>query len=271
MPEPAAGQSWPEPGYRQSGYRQQAPGYGPARAPRHRASPPRAAGPLESWQLILTPGAKRLVGLILALGLLTVAGASVSAGASVNAAIQRNRAISSLSTAIASHDDAVAREQKDAGQVNRARSQLRAAYAKLSSALTANGNIGCDTISCFDATNRADGRATAAFGRAVRAIAFPAGAAAAANKLVRAVTADKAAWMYLSRAVSFTDGVNRAARAESAGKKVDQHYSALVTLLRHEVTELKRLVTALDLEAAALTRRAAALNVPVTVPISRPS
>ena len=262
------------PGYGQSGYGQpaygeQAPGYGPPRAPRHRAWPARDSERPAGWQLILAPGAKRLVGLILVLGLLTVVGAGVSAGAAINSAIQRDREINQLNAAIAAHNNAVASAQQDTAQVGAATTRLKAAHAKLGSALNDDGTSACATITCFDASNVADAHATAAFGRAVRAISLPAGATAAANKLVTTVTADEAAWMYMSRAVSFTDGVNRATRAESAGKQVDQSYSALVTLLTQEATELKRKAAALDQDAATLYRRAAALNVPVTVFTSR--
>jgi hypothetical protein len=69
-------------------------------------------------------GAKRLVGLILALGLLTVAGEGAWVGATINAARQRDREISQLHTAVAQlnavvarHNAVVAREQQAASQV----------------------------------------------------------------------------------------------------------------------------------------------------------
>lgn len=254
-----------QPGYGPAGYRETAPGYGSSRAPGHDASAHAARGRPAGWQLILAPGAKRLLGLMLALGLLTVAGAGVSAGVAINSVIQRDRAISKLNAAIASHNNAVAQMQKDAAQVSRAAAQLRAANAKLDSALNAHDFNSCATLSCFGEFNVANANANAAFARALRAIAFPEGAAAGANRLIRAVTADKKAWMYMSHAVSFTDVVNRSARGQSAGKKVDQAYSALAKLLKREATELNQKAAALDQEAAALDRRAAALNAPAKV------
>lgn len=254
-----------QPGYGPAGYREPAPGDGSSRAPGHDASAHTAPGRPAGWQLILAPGAKRLLGLILALGLLTVVGAGVSAGVAINSVIQRDRAISKLNAAIASHNNAVAQVRKDADQVTGAAARLKAANAKLDSALNAHDFNSCATLSCFGELNMANANANAAFARALRAIAFPGGAAADANRLIKAVTADKKAWTYMSHAVSFTDVVNRSARGQSAGKKVDQAYSALDKLLKRESTELNQKAAALDQEAAALDRRAAALNAPAKV------
>ena len=72
----------------------------------------------------------------------------------------------------------------------------------------------------------------------------------------------------MSQAVSLTDGVNRATRAEKYGKQFDDAYSALVKALKQEGAALNQQSAALDEEAAALGRRGAELNTPVSVQIS---
>jgi phosphohistidine swiveling domain-containing protein len=75
----------------------------------------------------------------------------------------------------------------------------------------------------------------------------------------------------MSQAVSLTDGVNRATRAEKAGKQFDEAFAALIKSLNQEVTGLKRKAAALNQEAAVLTRRAAVLNAPVKVLTTNPA
>lgn len=248
-----------------AGYLFPPPARGSQRIPGYPAAAYEASGQAASRELVLSAAAKRLVGLILALGVLTVAGAGVAAAAGINSAIQRDRAISRLNAAIVWHNTAVAEVQRDADQVDRATAQLKAANARLGSALDSDGVDACTTIGCFDASNVADAQANVAFGRALRAISFPAGAAAAAHRLVTAVAADERAWMYMSRSVSFTEGVDRSARAVSAGKKVAVAYSALTKMLQLEAAELDQKAAALDREAVGLDSQAAVLNVPARI------
>lgn len=220
-----------------------------------------------SWQLVLSPGARRLVGLILALGLLTVAGGGISAGVVLNSIRQRDMEISQLNAAIARHNSAVGQEQLDAAQVKSAVTTVTAAHEKLDSQLNTvvDGTNSCTTVSCFDTAAVSAAKITGAFGRGVRAVPFPAAAASAAKKLVAETTADKRTWMDMSRAVSFTDYEDRATRAEKAGQRFDSDYSALLKSLNQRTTALNQQAAALDEQASALVRRGAALNVPVRV------
>ena len=68
-----------------------------------------AYGAVGSWRLALSPGARRLVGLILVLGVLTAAGEGAWAGATISAARQRDREISQLNLAVARLNPVVAR------------------------------------------------------------------------------------------------------------------------------------------------------------------
>jgi hypothetical protein len=209
-----------------------------------------------------------LVGLIIVLGVLTVAGAGASAGAAINSTIQRDRAINQLNAAITRHNGAVATEQQAAGQVRNAISQVTAANSKLNSKVNSvidQSDASCATVGCFNSADATAATDVGAFGRALRAVSFPAGTAAAANKLAAAATADSQAWEYMSQAVSLTDGVNRATRAEKAGKRFDDAFAGLIKALNQEVAAQKQRAAALNTEAAALSHRAAVLNVPVKV------
>jgi hypothetical protein len=94
-------------------------GYGTPWLPGHPAPAAGAPEQAASWQLALSSGAKRLVGLILVLGLLTAAGEGAWVGATIDAARQRDREISQLNAAVprfnavvARHNAAVARDSK---------------------------------------------------------------------------------------------------------------------------------------------------------------
>jgi uncharacterized protein DUF4389 len=263
---PTPGYGPPSPGYGPPPiYREPAAGYGTPQAPGYPA--PSTVGESASWQLVLSPGAKRLLGLILALGLLTVVGGGISAGVVINSIRQRDMEINQLNAAIAQHNSAVDQEQLDAAQVKSAVTTVTAAHEKLDSQLNTvvNGTNSCTTVSCFDTAAVSAANVTGAFGRSVRAVPFPAAAASAAKKLLAEATANKRAWMDMSRAVSFTDYEDRATHAEKVGKRFDSDYSALLKSLNQRTAALNRQAATLDEQGAALVRRGAALNVPVKV------
>ncbi|HEY3883407.1 MAG TPA: DUF4389 domain-containing protein [Trebonia sp.] len=70
----------------------------------------RVYGQDAGWELVLSPGAKRLIGLLLALGVLTAAGAGALTGASIAAARQRDREITARDAGVAHVNAAVARQ-----------------------------------------------------------------------------------------------------------------------------------------------------------------
>ena len=264
--EPVAGYGPPSSGYGPPpGYREPVLSYGTPWAPGYPA--PSTLDESASWQLILSPGAKRLVGLILALGLLTVVGGGIAGGVAINSIRQRDMEINQLNAAIAQHNSAVDQEQLDAAQVKSAVTTVTAAHEKLDSQLNTvvNGTNSCTTVSCFDTAAVSAANITGAFGRGVRAVPFPAAVASAAKKLVAEATANKRAWMDMSRAVSFTDYEDRATRAEKVGKRFDSDYSAVLNSLDQRTAALNQQAATLDEQGAALVRRGAALNVPVKV------
>src|SRR6185437_14091974 len=99
----------------------EATSYPPVASARQQDGMGGAPGEGASWQLALSSGAKRLVGLMLVLGLLIAAGVGAWTGATINAARQRDREISQLKTdvarfnaVVARHNAAVIREQQAA-------------------------------------------------------------------------------------------------------------------------------------------------------------
>ncbi len=267
------------PGYGAAGYG--AAGYGAPWPPGHPAPAADASGQAVSWQLALSSGAKRLVGLILVLGLLTAAGAGAWAGATINAVRQRDREISQLNAAVprfnaavARHNAAVAREQQAASQVGKATQVLSSAHDTLVNALNSPSadSSNCSTVNCFNVTSVPDVNAFAAFGRTLRATPVPPGSAAIAKRLIAETAGSEQDYQGITQAASFTSIENLATAAENVGGRFDNDYSALMTSLDNEDTALGKeaatlnnAATTLNHEAAVLKRRAAALNVTVSV------
>jgi hypothetical protein len=233
------------------------------------------------WRLALSPGVRRLVGLILVLGLLSVAGEGAWAGATISAARERAREISQLNLAVARfnpvvarHNAAVASEQQADSQVTKASQVLTDAHDALLATLNspaANSN-NCATVSCFNVTSLPDVKGFAAFERAMRGATIPAGSAAIAKRLVKEAAGSEQDYLEITVATSFTSIENEATAAEKVGGQFDNDYDALLASLGNEVTTLGNEVTALDnaaatlnKEGAALSRQAAALNVTVKV------
>lgn len=267
------------PGYRTPGYG--APGYGTPWLPGRPAPETGASGQAASWQLAVSPGAKRLVGLILVLGLLTAAGEGAWAGATISAAMQRAREISQLNTAVtqfnavvARHNAAVTQEQQALGQVGNDKDVMSGAHKTFVHALNSPSadSSNCTTVNCFNVTAKPVADAFAKFGRTLRATPIPPGSAAIAKRLATDTAGNEQNWMKSTQAASFTSIVNIAAAGEKVGGRFDDDYSALMTSLDNEFSTLNdqaktlnNAATTLNHEAAALHRRAAALNVTVNV------
>jgi uncharacterized protein DUF4389 len=271
---PYPGYGAPDPGYSAPGYGAPDRGYGipgygpPGYDPRGYGPPVRTSGRPASWELVLSSGAKRLVGLFIALGLLTFAAEGTAVGAVIVSVRQHDIAVNQLNAAVARHNNAVAQEQETADQVSDALSQLTAANVTLNSKVNTavhDSDASCLTVSCFDSSDATVAGYNATFGRSLRAISFPAGVSAAAKRLITATAANKKAWTNMSQAVSLEDGVNRATRAEKFGKRFDNALTALVKALNQEGATLNRDAAVLNQEAAALDRRGAELNTPVSV------
>lgn len=236
------------------------------------------------WRLVLSPGARRLVGLILVLGLLTAAGEGAWAGATISAIRQRDREISQLNLAVARfnpvvarHNAAVASEQQLVSQVMKTTHVLTDAHDALVNALNspASNSDNCATVSCFNATSLPDVNGFAAFARALSGAAIPPGSAAIAKRLAKETAGSEQDYREMTVATSFTSIENEATAAETVGGQFDDDYAALLTSLGNEVTSnevmaLNNAATALNQEGAALRRQAAALNVTVTVPTAKP-
>jgi hypothetical protein len=258
-----------------------ASGYGTPWLPGHPAPAAGAQGQVASWQLALSSGAKRLVGLFLVLGLLTAAGEGAWVGATIEAARQRDMEISQLNAAVprfnavvARHNAAVAREQQAASQVENDTEALGSAHGTLVDALNSPSadSSNCSTVDCFNVTSVPDVDAFAAFGRTLRATPVPPGSAAIAKRLIAETAGSEQDYREITQAASFTSIENIATAAEKVGGRFDNDYSALMTSLGNEATVLSNeaatldnAATTLNHEAAVLKRRAAALNVTVSV------
>jgi hypothetical protein len=255
--------------------------YGTPWLPGQQAPEDGTSGQDASWQLALSPGAKRLVGLILALGLLTAAGEGAWIGATINAARVRDREITQLNTAVAQfngvvvrHNAAVAQEQQAAGQLDNDTQRVSGAHETFALALNApnTDDTNCSTVSCFNVTALPVAQAFAAFGRALRAVPLPSGSTAIANRLSTDTAGNEQDWTEITQADSFTSVENIATAAEKVGGQFDNDYAALMTSLSNaastfsnESATLNNAATTLNHEGAILNQRATALNVPVGV------
>lgn len=258
------------PDYRMPGYETPPPpGYETPPPPGYGAPTAAAPGQDAGWRLVLTPGARRFVGLILVLGLLTVAGEGAAVGTVINSAVQRHREINQLNTEVAQHnaavarlDAAIAREQQASDQVNSALTGVGDAHDSLLSALNGPGadSTNCTTVACFNATAVPVANGFAAFGRTLRAIAIPAGSAAAAKRLSTDTAENLRDWKEITQATSFTSIESIATAAETVGGHYDDDYAALLKSLGQVESTLENRAATLDSQAAALNGQAAALN-----------
>jgi hypothetical protein len=203
--------------------------------------------------------------LILVVGFLTLAGEGAAAGAVTAAAVHRQNEIHQLDAAVARHNGAVAREQQAAAQVTRAGDEVTSENGTLSDLLNsyADKANACVTLTCFDADTQTAADDFEKFGRVLRAVAVPAGAAAIAkNKLMADVDTNEKDLRFVAEAVSYTEFLDRSTPAENAANGFDKDYSALVKSLNQEVTALSRQAATLNREASQLNDRAMTLGVP---------
>jgi hypothetical protein len=258
-----------------------APGYGAAPAPGYGAAAAVALGQDASWQLVLLPGARRVVRLILVLGLLAVFGEGFAIGTTINAAVTRDREINQLNAEITQHNAAVARlnavvarERAATSQASNALTQVSDAHDSLSSVLNspAADSTNCATVTCFDTTSVPVAKAFAAFGRTLRGTAVPAASAAVAKRLSTDTAGNEKDWTELTQATSFTSIEDIATAAETVGGRYDNDYQALVqsldqveSTLESQAATLNDQATALNNQAANLNRRAVTLNATVNV------
>ena len=244
-----------------------------------------ASGEDASSRLALSPGARRLVGLMLVLGLLTAAGGGW-AGVTISAAIQRDREISQLrldvarfNPIVARHNAAVTRDKLAISQARHASQAVNDAYAALALALNSPSadSSNCFTVSCFDATAEPGAKAIAAFGRTLHSTAIPPASAALAQRLAADTVANERSWAAMTKDTSL-DGVGSDAKAaEKTGGQFDSDVQALTTSLDDDLTPLVNqsfaldsAATALNRQGAALRQRASALNVLISVLTAAP-
>jgi hypothetical protein len=240
-----------------------------------------------SWRLALSPGARRLVGLILVLGLLTAAGEGAWAGATISAIRQRDREINQLNVAVARfnpvvarHNAAVVSEQQAAHQVAKASYELSNAHDTLFEVLNspAADSSNCATVTCFDVTSRPDVNGFAAFVHTLRETPVPPGSAAIEKRLIAETTGSEHYYREMTVATSFTSIEDEATAAEKVGGQFDSDYQSLITSLGNQLTTLGKEAVTLDNAAAtlnkegtALRQRAAALNVQISARTANPA
>lgn len=283
---PVAGYGTPAPDYGTPAFGYGAPnhgpsGYGTPPVPGYGAAAAVAPGQDVSWQLVLLPGARRVVRLILVLGLLAVFGEGFVIGTTINAAVTRDREINQLNAEITQHnaavarlDAAVARQQQAFRQASNALTQVSDAHDSLASVLNspAADSTNCATVTCFDTTSVPVANAFAAFGRTLRATAVPPASAAVAKRLSTDTAGNEKDWKELTQATSFTSIEEIATAAETVGGRYDNDYQALVqslgqvqSTLENQAATLDSQATALNNQAANLNRRAVTLNAAVNV------
>lgn len=234
------------------------------------------------WRLALSPGAKRLVGLMLLVGLLAAAGGGAWAGAAISAARQRDREISQLrvevarfNAVVARHNAAFAALRQATGQANNAVNALSSAHDALDSALNSPGAdaTNCQTVSCFNATSQPGAKAFAAFGRTLHGTHVPPGSTAVALRLATDTAGTEQDWVKMTQATSFGSFEVDATAAENVGGRFDNDYQALITSINNGLAALGNQAVALSAQGstlnqqgAALRRQATHLNVLISVP-----
>jgi hypothetical protein len=228
-----------------------------------------------SSRLALSPGAKRLVGVILVVGLLIVAGGGTWAGATISAAIQRDRDISQLHTdvarfnaVVAQHNAAVVRVRQATSLLRKASQTLKSAHDTLLSALDspAANSDECATVDCFNVTSQPVAEGFAAFGNTLYGIHVPPASAALERRLAASTVSTEQQWVGMTEATSLDDIEREATAAEKTG--FDSDYAALSASLDDDLTPLDdqnvalgSAATTLNRQGAALRQRASALNV----------
>ncbi len=142
--EPPAGYGQPGPGYAEPGYGQPGPGYDQPAAYGQPAAVTGWLGGAQPWRLVLSSGAKSLVGMFLAIGVLVLVlyavliGVAVSSNNTVSkadAALSVESAYASLSTTVATFDSNVSACGGKLSCVNRVDARMSQAFRKFGSDL----------------------------------------------------------------------------------------------------------------------------------------
>jgi hypothetical protein len=212
--------------------------------------------------MVLSGGARFLVGLILVLGLATTVGEGISAGSVISSFRHRSDEINQLNAAIAENNMAIGQNQKAIAQVNSALARTTSAHSKLGTQmnLVVDATRTCGSVSCFNTEAGRSASVVAVFERKLRAVAIPPTAAGAEHKFASDVTRYKQAWIGMGHSTSFTDYANRARRAEKAGTRFDRDYQALIASLDNLGSALNKQAAVLNRRTTALNRQAAVLN-----------
>ena len=258
-----------------------APGYQPAwpSAP----VPPVPGSQDPGWRLVLSPGARRLLGLVLVLGLLTVAGEGALVGSSIAGAQHRTAQINQLtadvtrfSGVVAAHNTAAARARQASLQIGKASDSLSSAYSGLTATLNSPDFASCSTVSCFNTTSVPVAGAFTAFGHSLQALAVPPGSAAAKKQLIADTAVTGQDWRASTEDTDFTSLINDDNAAEKDGNQFDKDYTTLWSSLSQDglaldstTSKLNQEARTLNDEGAALLHRAAALNVTASVPAAQ--
>jgi Domain of unknown function (DUF4389) len=238
------------------------PGSQTTRAARHRAAAYKTPSQPASWQMVLSGGAKFLVGLILVLGLATTVGEGISAGSVISSARHRSEEINQLNAAITKNNKAIHQNEKAIARVNSALARITSAHAKFDSQLNlvVNASQTCVSVSCFNAEALRGASAVAVFERKLRAVDIPPTSAAAEHKFATDVASYRQGWTGMGHSTSFTDYANRAERAAKAGTRFARDYKALITSLDNLGASLNKQAAVLNQRTTSLNRQAAALN-----------
>lgn len=242
-------------------------------------------GPAGGYQapdrrLVLSANARLLVRLFLVLGLLAVAGGGALAGSAINSTIQRDRQISQLNADVTRHNSAVAQFNRSAAKTQAAHDQVNTAIEQMINAnyafhimasSPAADSSHCKTAMCYDESDIPVIHAYDSAERALRAMRVPASSAALAKRLVADTGVTEQDWITASQATldlsqSFenkwdNDTVRSANDYTALFKSLNQRQAALI----NQTGSLDEKATALNDSGAALKKRAAHLNVTVTV------
>lgn len=232
------------------------------------------------WRLVLPANARLLVRLFLVLGLLSVAGGGALAGSAINSTIQRDRQISQLNADVTRHSSAVAQFNRTVAETQAAHDQVNTAIEQLINAnhafYTASSSPAadpshCTTPMCYDESDIPVIHAYASLERALRALRVPASSAALAKRLVADTAVTEQDWIIASHEPSFDPKPfenkwdNDEARSDNDnvafGKSLNKRQAALIS----QAGSLDEKATALNDSGAALKKRAAQLNVTVSV------
>jgi len=151
-------------------------------------APPTADRPVEprAWQLVLPAGARRLVGLFVALGTLVLAGYTVAVVAAVSHSVNKNEQVHAASSISAAHTTLL-------GKLNSLSEQLSACQ---------NQTVPAAALSCVTKIDRRAAADVGAFADSVSSTPVPSSAAPASGQLATAAGQLQSAFRRLGAATS---------------------------------------------------------------------